>query len=1391
MKKKFLAVVMILALFIFSNSLVFAHVSKEKEERIRVVLIPEKQKNVKFKMFKASFLSKIKFIRKFKFKNGIVALIPKSKIKELEKQGFKVYIDYKLRAFLTESVPLINADKVWKIVFNSTNITGKSVSVCVIDTGVDYTHPDLGNCTKEEFLSGNCEKVIAGYNFVNTSSDPMDDNGHGTHVAGIIAANGTLKGVAPDAKIVAVKALNENGIGDASDIIDGIWWCTNHSKEYNISVISLSLGTENLYATYCDKNFPLFSEVINASVSKGIAVVVATGNEGNYSGIAAPACIYNAIRVGATYKRNYTGNVSWCLDQLCSRKCVDSNPKIDNITCFTNRGGEFDVILMTPGVDINSTLPGGYDEWSGTSMATPHVSGAIALIRQVNKNLSPKEIENLFNKTAKQIYDPATKKHYPRIDVYKAVSKLIAPQLFSPKVFPLFGNASTVFNFTVNYTHAANVSPAYVKVCIDSNCFNAITNCSNFASGCIFTFSTNLSYGVHKFYFEAFDGEHEVNTSTINFPWVADKFWLSEEEKISAKENLTGKYIITNSSLLNVTGTLILEDSFVKNTKNLSIATYGNLSLINTTFFETKPVLKIYIVNKANLTWNFSQGKITSLKNNITVSNTSFESVFITIEKTSVNIFNSSIATLELLNASVFAENSFIKLLNLLENSSLKGYVKIKNVAFSQGKFFNRSFPVKLVKDINGTIVERNITLWKNRSLANFTTRNGFAWVSALFSEKNESYYLVVENYGFARINGKNLLLCANFDSMGNITLDVVFPSANVSVSEIFISPLSSHGVKDNTTIKLNSSEPLKQECIFINTSSETVYQACGNVFTWNASSMEDGVYSLWINLTDFWENRNITKVGEITVDNTLPEISLSMIPKVVINSSKINITAYVLEQNLNFSLINITSANESFSRIFYNFTTFIFIPNYTTNYTISALSLDKAGNKKEVLYSLISRPKIEVNLTIKTKAPLQLSFIYENSLVNQTNLTQSSKLYLPDWIYNVSIISNNSELELLNVNTTENKNMSLRVEQAFVRGFLKAYAFEVNANFSISIVRINYSDTDYTNEDYLALYVCDIWNFSENKCHSSWKKTNFTINKTLKIIETNTTHFSAFAVKQEPYCGDGIVNQPSEECDTNDFGGKTCESFGYDYGTLICTANCEISLSNCRFSSSTSKTSSFTTYFYFQKTKKNETKKIVNISLLCPENLTFSSKNVSFEILVLNSGNASTIAKVIVEHLNISAEINLLVGENKTLAFNTFLGDGIHEIVVSTQNSSCKFFISVSLPKIYHTLKERVEALKILSKELNLSSKELEKADTLLEAEKYEQAKIFVKAFEEKIQERLEEVSQMKKSEKKKLKEKYLQEIYMRVTILVMFYVFSVVAIYFLEKRFNIFSRR
>ncbi len=268
---------------------------------------------------------------------------------------------------------------------------GTGQTVCVIDTGVDYTHNSLGGEWGEVVIAG--AKIVNGFVTTCTEANPTpckDTHSHGTHVAGTIASqHETYRGVAPGAKIAALNAMPGGG-GNLIDIIKSVDWCVENAEEFDITVISMSLGRTG-YLTdcvdKCEQENPGFTRAIDDAVDAGIFVTAASGNNPeDENRIGAPACVGNAIAVGGT-------------------------DKDDNIRY--NRGELLD--FLAPGVSIRSTvLDNNFGYKSGTSMSTPAVSGAIVLLNE-NRDLNRTEIIELLNKTKDRIIE--NEFNYPRINL--------------------------------------------------------------------------------------------------------------------------------------------------------------------------------------------------------------------------------------------------------------------------------------------------------------------------------------------------------------------------------------------------------------------------------------------------------------------------------------------------------------------------------------------------------------------------------------------------------------------------------------------------------------------------------------------------------------------------------------------------------------------------------------------------------------------------------------------------------------------------------------------------------------------------------------------------------------------------------------------------------------
>ncbi len=299
----------------------------------------------------------------------------------------KIWIDQPVHTCLDVSVPHVRAPQVWALGFR-----GQGIKVGIVDTGIDPNHPDLAG------------RVVAKTSFV--GGDGTDDNGHGTHVAGIVAGNGQASGgkycgVAPEASLYAAKVLRADGSGMMSGVMAGVEWAV----QQGVQVINLSLGGPGP----CDGTDAL-SEMCDTAVASGVVVCVAAGNAGpEHSTVGSPGCARQVITIGAS----------------------DDD---DRIAGFSSRGptsdGRLKPDLVFPGVGITACRASGtsmgspvdqyYTNASGTSMATPHATGAAALLLQAKPEWTPAQVKEALMKTAVNLGQDPNAQGAGRADVYRA-----------------------------------------------------------------------------------------------------------------------------------------------------------------------------------------------------------------------------------------------------------------------------------------------------------------------------------------------------------------------------------------------------------------------------------------------------------------------------------------------------------------------------------------------------------------------------------------------------------------------------------------------------------------------------------------------------------------------------------------------------------------------------------------------------------------------------------------------------------------------------------------------------------------------------------------------------------------------------------------------------------
>lgn len=350
----------------------------------------------------------------YKIGNLISLEIPANKIAELTSENSitKIFSEREVKAFLSESPQQISAQAAYDL-----NFTGKGIKIAILDTGINAGH---------EMLLG---KIIASASFVNDENS-SDFHGHGTHVAGIAAGTDIYgagyRGIAPNALLLNAKVLNKYGSGTTTGVIAGINWAVENGAK----IINLSLG-----ANYSKLDDPI-NLAIKGAVEKGVVVVAASGNCGpcgncgSFKGVPVPGDSAYAITVGAADKSN-------------NYACFSSGNEILGI------GIKPDV--SAPGVNINSAFNDSYSSQSGTSMAAPHVSGAIALLLEAKPDLKTADIKAILEQSAVDLGAEGKDIEYGSgvINIAKLLdfNSSLAPQIRGISILPyelLAGNSTDI-----------------------------------------------------------------------------------------------------------------------------------------------------------------------------------------------------------------------------------------------------------------------------------------------------------------------------------------------------------------------------------------------------------------------------------------------------------------------------------------------------------------------------------------------------------------------------------------------------------------------------------------------------------------------------------------------------------------------------------------------------------------------------------------------------------------------------------------------------------------------------------------------------------------------------------------------------------------------------------
>jgi subtilisin family serine protease len=282
----------------------------------------------------------------------VLSIQPNRRVRLMDRMSVGELLSHGRRLRMAQSLPVISQPQA-----AAAGFLGAGCGVAVIDTGADYTLPDLGSCTAPGLPASTCR--VWATRDIAANDNALDDFGHGSNVASIVAK------VAPGAKILALDVFTRDSTGWSaaeSDIIGGIQWAMANQATYNICSINLSLGGASPFTSYCT-DAPMGVAITEARRA-GILSAVAAGNDAQTTGLSTPACSAAAVSVGATYDSDM-GRKAWTA-------CTDATTAVDKICCFSNSASY--LTMLAPGAMITA----GERTYGGTSQAAPHVAGGWA-----------------------------------------------------------------------------------------------------------------------------------------------------------------------------------------------------------------------------------------------------------------------------------------------------------------------------------------------------------------------------------------------------------------------------------------------------------------------------------------------------------------------------------------------------------------------------------------------------------------------------------------------------------------------------------------------------------------------------------------------------------------------------------------------------------------------------------------------------------------------------------------------------------------------------------------------------------------------------------------------------------------------------------------------------
>ena len=284
--------------------------------------------------------------------------------------------------------------------------SGKNISVAILDTGI-FLHPDFSN------------RILAFKDFVDKQKYPYDDSGHGTHVAGCIAGNGQLSGgkyagIAPSCNLIVGKILDQNGEGKIRNMLEAIQWISAYKEQYNIKILNISVGFEN---NVTEDKIQKLTVALEALYKQNVLIIVAAGNKGPKAKSISPLGMSSRILTVGCHDLDYVKNgVTLCETYSGRGPSHFSLKKPDIVSPGTN-------IISTSNEcrKVGKYFAHGYEPKSGTSFATPLVSGAAALLLEKYPTLKASEIKYRLCYSATDLKEPWNKQGWGMLNIKNAL----------------------------------------------------------------------------------------------------------------------------------------------------------------------------------------------------------------------------------------------------------------------------------------------------------------------------------------------------------------------------------------------------------------------------------------------------------------------------------------------------------------------------------------------------------------------------------------------------------------------------------------------------------------------------------------------------------------------------------------------------------------------------------------------------------------------------------------------------------------------------------------------------------------------------------------------------------------------------------------------------------